>query len=75
VLQGIGLALSVPLMLVLIPRHGLLGAGIALVISAAVRLALMMICFPWLLKERTPKLMFGREDWTFLRQQLVRIQA
>lgn len=75
VLQGVGLALSVPLMLVLIPRHGLLGAGMALAISAAVRLGLMMCCFPWLLKKRSPKLLFGREDWRFLRQQMIKIHA
>ena len=75
VLQGVGLALSVPLMLVLIPRFGLLGTGMALAISAAVRLILMMLCFPWLLKRRTPKLLFGREDWAFLRQQLIKIHA
>lgn len=74
-LQGLGLALSVPLMLVLIPRYGLLGAGLALAISAAVRLLLMMLCFPWLLNERSPKLLFGREDWMFVRQQLIKVQA
>lgn len=74
-LQGLGLALSVPLMLVLIPRYGLPGAGMALAISAAVRLLLMMSCFPWLLKQRSPKLWFGREDWLFLRRQLVKIHA
>lgn len=75
VLQGVGLALSVPLMVVLIPRYGLLGAGVALAISAAIRLGLMMMCFPWLLKARSPRLLFGREDWTFLRQQLIKVQA
>jgi len=74
-LQGLGLGLSVPLMLVLIPRFGLLGTGMSLAISAAVRLGLMLLCFPWLLKERAPKLVFGRDDWTFLRQQLVKIHA
>lgn len=75
VLQGVGLGLSVPLMLALIPRYGLLGAGLALAISAAVRLGLMMLCFPWLLKQRSPSLWFGREDWVFLRRQLVKIHA
>ncbi len=74
-LQGVGLALSVPLMLVLIPRFGLLGTGMSLVISALVRLGLMLMCFPWLLKERAPKLLFGRDDWMFLCQQLVKIQT
>lgn len=72
VLQGGGLALSVALMLLLIPRYGLLGAGLALVCAATVRLGLMLLSFPWLLKERMPKLMLGREDWLFLRERLVR---
>lgn len=75
ILQGLGLALSVPLMLIFIPRYGLLGTGISLAISSAVRLILMLMCFPWLLKERAPKLLFGHDDWMFLRQQLVKIQA
>jgi O-antigen/teichoic acid export membrane protein len=75
ILQGLGLALSVPLMLVFIPRFGLLGTGISLAISSAVRLVLMLMCFPWLLKERAPNLLFGHDDWMFLRQQLVKIQA
>lgn len=75
VLQGLGLALSVPLMLIFIPRYGLLGTGISLAISSAVRLGLMLMCFPWLLNERAPKLLFGPDDWMFLRQQLVKIHA
>jgi O-antigen/teichoic acid export membrane protein len=71
-LQGVGLGLSVGLMLVLIPRFGLLGAGLALVCSAIVRLGLMMLSFPWLLKERAPQLVLQREDWVFLRERLVK---
>lgn len=72
VLQGVGLALSVPLLLLLIPRWGLLGAGLALVVAAVVRLTLTLLSFPWWLKARAPRLAPERADWVFLRQRLAK---
>lgn len=55
-LQGVGLSLTLPLLLVLVPRYGLEGAGLALLISASVRLVLVIVSFPLILKVRVPRL-------------------
>ena len=44
-LQVIGLATTIPLLLVLVPRLGTLGAGIALLCSAALRLLLLLASY------------------------------
>jgi antigen flippase len=61
-LQALGLSVSFPLMLVLIPRFGLIGAGLALAISTFVRFSLALLCFPWLLKKAPPNLLLTRDD-------------
>jgi O-antigen/teichoic acid export membrane protein len=61
-LQGIGLGLTVPLMLILVPRYGLNGAGLALLISSAVRLILIVASFPLILRVRVPRLWPRRDD-------------
>jgi O-antigen/teichoic acid export membrane protein len=68
-LQGIGLALSFPLMIVLIPRLGLVGAGLALLVSTLVRFVLVAICFPWLLHLPPPSLFLERDDVVSLVQR------
>jgi O-antigen/teichoic acid export membrane protein len=72
ILHGVTLMISVPLLLLLVPRFGLLGAGIALVCASGTRLGVMLFSFPWLLKESMPNLLPGREDWLLLRQQLAK---
>ncbi|MGP1384737.1 MAG: lipopolysaccharide biosynthesis protein [Thainema sp.] len=62
VLQGIGLALNVPLMLVLIPSMGLIGAGLSLLISTVFRLVFILALFPILLKRNPPSLLINKED-------------
>jgi O-antigen/teichoic acid export membrane protein len=62
VLQGTGLALVLPLLLVLVPRYGLEGAGLALLGSSAVRLVFVLVSFPLILKVRIPRLLLGRND-------------
>jgi O-antigen/teichoic acid export membrane protein len=66
ILQGIGLGLSVPLLLVFIPAYGLLGAGFALLCSSTVRAILGLVCYPLILKVRPPGLVMTREDWYFI---------
>jgi antigen flippase len=74
ILQIVSLALSVPLLLVLVPRYGLEGVGSALLISAMVRFVMVLASFPLILKVRVPRLILtsadlaaiaaaGREEW------------
>jgi antigen flippase len=60
--QILGLGLSVPLLLVLVPRYGLEGVGLALLISAAVRFVIVLACFPLILKVRVPRLLLTSAD-------------
>ena len=68
VMQGIGLGLTVPLMLLLIPTYGLEGAGLALLVSTSIRLVFVLVSFPLILKVRPPGLLMTRDDWYFLQQ-------
>ena len=68
VMQGIGLGLTVPLMLLLIPTYGLEGAGLALLGSTSIRLVFVIVSFPLILKVRPPGLLMTRDDWYFLQQ-------
>lgn len=70
ILQAIGLGLSVPLMLVLIPVYGLEGAGVALLCSTTARLVFVLVSYPVILKVRPPGLLITREDWYFMQQIL-----
>jgi len=71
-LQAIGLSLTIPLMLILIPRLGLTGAALALLISTCARLTFVLASFPLLLKLPVPDLLVRREDITKISQQLGR---
>ncbi len=61
-LQGIGLSLSVPLMLWLIPRYGIYGAAIALLTSTCARLLLVCAGFRIFLKTTSPRIVPGWRD-------------
>jgi len=65
-LQGVGLGLAVLLLLVLVPRYGLEGAGIALLISTAARLGLVIVSFPLILKVPVPTPWPTKADFTTL---------
>lgn len=71
-LQTIGLSLTIPLMLVLIPRIGLTGAALSLLISTCARLAFVLVSFPLLLKLPIPNLLVQRKDITGVTQQIRR---
>jgi O-antigen/teichoic acid export membrane protein len=55
--QVTGLALSIPLMLVLIPRWGIGGAAFALLISTCARFVFIFVSFRTVLKTRLPNLL------------------
>ncbi len=71
-LQAVGLALSVPLMLLLIPRWGITGAAASLLASTIVRFGFIYLCFPLVLKLPAPSLLPEREDFEILRRALRR---
>ncbi len=63
VLQAIGLGLSVPMMLWLIPRLGIRGAAVSLLVSTLARFILVLLGFPLILKTRLPRLLPVSEDF------------
>jgi enterobacterial common antigen flippase len=71
-LQGVGLGLSVPLMLVLIPLYGLTGAGLALLGSTGARLLFILMCFPLVLKVSPPSLLITRQDIEWLWHKILK---
>ena len=70
VFQAAGLGLSLPLMLVLIPRYGVIGAGLALLVSTSCRMVLVLVSFPLFLKTSPPQLVFARGDFALLKTSL-----
>jgi O-antigen/teichoic acid export membrane protein len=70
-LQACGLALSVPLMVVLIPRFGLVGAALALLISTSVRLILTVAGYRRLLRVPIPPLLASVDDVLLVWRRLV----
>jgi O-antigen/teichoic acid export membrane protein len=65
-LQLTGLLLTLPLMFVLVPRFGIAGAGLALLVSTSCRLLFVLSSFPLLLKMRTPNIIPHFEDIEFM---------
>ena len=72
VLQGIGLSLSIPLMLILVPRFGLIGAALSLLLSTTARLVFVMAGFRLFLKQPPPDLIPHLRDFEILRSMLPR---
>jgi enterobacterial common antigen flippase len=64
--QAAGLMITIPAMLYLIPKYGLLGAGFALLVSTIIRMILVLISYPTILKVDAPSLMIKREDFNTL---------
>lgn len=62
VLQGLGLLLNFPLLLVLVPAFGLLGAGVSLLLTSFVRLLVILLAFPRVLKMPPPRLWLNTAD-------------
>lgn len=60
--QLAGLAVSVPLFLVLVPRFGLVGAALALLMSASVRLLLTVVCYRFILHVPAPRVWIDATD-------------
>ena len=65
-LQVTGLLLTVPLVVLLTPRFGIVGAGLALLISTTTRLLFVLLSFPIFLKMRIPGIVPKWGDVSFM---------
>jgi len=70
--QGIGLGLTAVAMMLFVPTYGLIGAGLALLCSSAMRLIFAIACFPLVLKVAPPSLIFNRKDLQIFTQIMKR---
>jgi O-antigen/teichoic acid export membrane protein len=71
-LQAIGLLLTVPLMLVLVPRFGIAGAALSLLLSTCARFAFVLASFSRFLDLPRPGLLPRRADLLFLSDEVFR---
>ena len=55
-LQAAGLSISIPIMILLVPRWGIAGAALALLVSTTARFLLVLASFPMILKVSAPSL-------------------
>lgn len=65
-LQGVGLSLSIPLMLWFIPRYGIYGAAVSLLLSTTARFLFIYTGFRRFLKIDAPKMVPTRSDINLL---------
>lgn len=68
--QMIGLSISVPLLMWLVPQYNILGAGISLLISSTLRAIILLICYPVFLQVKSPNLIFTMRDVHFIMHRL-----
>jgi O-antigen/teichoic acid export membrane protein len=68
--QGVGFCIAVPLMLVLIPRFGLMGAAAALLISTCTRLGFVLASYRTILHVPLPNLVPTGDDVLRFRRAL-----
>jgi O-antigen/teichoic acid export membrane protein len=73
ILQALGLSLSVPLMILLIPIYGIYGAAISLLASTVARLLFVCIGFKLFLKTSAPNLLPEWRDIRFLSGAILEI--
>lgn len=72
-LQALGLFLSLPMMLLLIPRWGIQGAAVALLTSTCARFIFIYVGFRLVLKVPAPSLLPRKEDFFILMSALKRV--
>lgn len=70
VMQSASLVIGIPLIAVFTPKYGLVGLGVALLTTTIIRLLLILLCFPLVLKVSPPSLIFVRQDLEFLKQKI-----
>jgi O-antigen/teichoic acid export membrane protein len=70
----VGLSLSLPIMLLLIPRWGIEGAAVALLASTCARFIFIYASFRLVLKVSAPSLLPRKEDFFILLNALKRLK-
>lgn len=71
-LQLTGLLLVVPLMFILVPRYGIAGAGIALLLSTTARFVFVLLSFPLFLRMPIPRILPEHDDLVYMAQAALR---
>ncbi|WP_235886308.1 oligosaccharide flippase family protein [Paenibacillus cymbidii] len=66
ILQGIGLLMVIPMLIVLVPRWGLIGAGYAMLSSVLLRFAFILLNVRYTLKMAIPSLLVTKDDIRWL---------
>jgi O-antigen/teichoic acid export membrane protein len=64
--QATALASALPLLVVLVPRLGILGASLALLASTVLRLGALLAAYPLVLRHSPPQLILTRSDVRFV---------
>ena len=73
ILQIIGLAMTVPMMLVLVPRMGIVGAGLALLVSTSARFIFVVFSFSRFLEMPAPRLILALTDLQYMGSCALRV--
>jgi len=71
-LQVTGLMLTIPLMILLVPHFGIVGAAVALLISTTGRFIFVLASFPIFLKVPMPQVFPKREDLLYMAQAVLK---
>ncbi|EWY37784.1 hypothetical protein N825_09390 [Skermanella stibiiresistens SB22] len=69
--QGVGLVCVVPLLWVLVPTYGVLGAAMSMLLATMIRLGFIAASYEYLLRRRMPGLLIRRSDVSFLYRRFV----
>ncbi|CAH1056568.1 oligosaccharide flippase family protein [Paenibacillus pseudetheri] len=69
-LQGFGLILVIPLLFLLIPKYGLLGAGVAMLSSAVLRFLFIILNIRFNLKVKLPRLLITGQDIQWMKTMM-----
>ncbi len=75
ILQAVGLSLSIPMMLFLIPRYGIYGAAVSLLTSTVARLVFIYCGFRIFLKVEPPSILPNLEDARVLFHTAVNLRS
>ncbi len=69
-LQVVDLSVLAVLLVILVPTHGINGAAFALLVSTTVRLGLVLLSYPLVLRSRPPSLALSLDDFRWIREAL-----